>query len=260
MLRITLLNPKGGSGKSTLATNLASHFAGLGHNTVLFDYDAQGSSTRWLELRPPELPPIYGVPAYRDAARMTRSWQLRVPSATDRVVVDTPASVEGPRLDDLIRRSDRIVVPVLSSPVDVAAFVNFARTLARFPRIRSGDVRVAIIANRVRRRTRYFKTLRSAIQDVELEARLEYVTALRDTQHYVQAGAYGCGIGELDSARTGPDLDEWGPLLSWLGGSPDHGGRRDAPDATGTGNDGMSGAPRQGRLNLDGEARNRNAA
>jgi len=49
---IMLLNPKGGSGKTTIATNLAAYYAGQGFLTALFDHDAQGSSTRWLQLRP----------------------------------------------------------------------------------------------------------------------------------------------------------------------------------------------------------------
>ena len=51
-----LLNPKGGSGKTTLATSLASCFACGGYATALIDHDAQGSSTRWLRVRPSDHP------------------------------------------------------------------------------------------------------------------------------------------------------------------------------------------------------------
>ncbi len=259
MLRITLLNPKGGSGKTTLATNLASHFAVRGFRTVLFDYDAQGSSTRWLDIRPAGLAEINGIPAYRDSAGTTRSWQLRVPAGTERVVVDTPASVAGPRLDDLVRRSDCILIPVLASPIDLDAFLNFARALSRFPRVRSADVRIAIIANRVRRNTRYFKTLVHALDQAELGAPMAHVTTLRDSQHYVRAGAQGYGIGELDAARIDSVLAEWEPLLTWLDDRPGGGGSRPRRRDDGPGAESGTG-PEQGHLELGQAGRSRSAA
>ena len=60
MQKILVINSKGGCGKTTLATNLASHFASSDIKTALLDFDPQGSSTRWLKLRPESRPPIYG--------------------------------------------------------------------------------------------------------------------------------------------------------------------------------------------------------
>ena len=50
--KILVLNPKGGSGKSTIATNLAAYYAWQGLRVALMDHDPQGSSMRWLKLRP----------------------------------------------------------------------------------------------------------------------------------------------------------------------------------------------------------------
>lgn len=219
MLRITLLNPKGGCGKTTIATNLASYFAGLGRRTVLYDFDSQGSSTHWLEMRGDEHSQIHGIPAYRDNMRATRSWQLRIPRDTECVIVDTPASVNGPQLDDLIARSDRILIPLLASPIDLDAFTAFAERLARYPRVRSADVKVGVIANRVRFNTRFYRTLTSELDDIEQRLGMEHVTALRDTQHYVRAGQRGLGLVELKSSRIEPDIAQWAPLLAWLDGS-----------------------------------------
>jgi chromosome partitioning protein len=221
MLRITLLNPKGGCGKTTIATNLASYFAGNGRNTVLFDFDSQGSSTRWLDVRPPELASIHGVPAFRDTGNATRAWQLRVPTGTDRVVVDTPASVSGPKFDELIRRSDRILIPLLASPIDLDAFAKFMPRLARAGRVRSGDVKVGVIINRVRLGTRYYKTLRAQLDETLAQGPFELLTALRDTQNYVLAGERGSGLAELQSSRTAPDLAAWAPILRWFGETVD---------------------------------------
>ena len=95
MLRIVVLNPKGGSGKSTIATGIAAMYAARGYVPVLMDFDPQGSALRWLEKRPANQPPIHGVAAYARSLGVTRSFQLRVPPGTDRVVVDTPAALFG---------------------------------------------------------------------------------------------------------------------------------------------------------------------
>ena len=221
MLQITLLNPKGGCGKTTLATNLASYYAGLGRKTVLYDFDAQGSSTHWLNTRGTQTNAIHGIPAYRDSMRATRSWQLRLPRDTECVIVDTPASVSGVQLDDLIARSDRLLVPLLASPIDFAAFTPFAERLDRYPRVRSGDVKVGVVANRVRTNTRFFRTLTSELAGLEERLAMKFITSLRDTQHYVQAGQRGLGIVELKTARTAADVAQWAPLLDWLEGGAD---------------------------------------
>src|SRR6202158_4810590 len=93
MQRILVLNPKGGSGKTTIATNLASYFASQGDHPLLSDNDQQGPSTRWLKKRTPEQAFIHGVAAFERNSRMTRAWQLRIPSDAMHVVVDTPAAI-----------------------------------------------------------------------------------------------------------------------------------------------------------------------
>src|SRR5271170_1008145 len=89
MQRILVLNPKGGSGKTTIASYLASQ----GDRPLLSDSDPQASSTRWLKKRKPEQAFIHGVAAFERNSRMTRAWQMRIPSDAAHVVVDTPAAV-----------------------------------------------------------------------------------------------------------------------------------------------------------------------
>ena len=87
MQRIVVLNPKGGSGKTTIAINLASHFALRGEQTVLIDHDPQASAARWVKKRQESQAAIHLIAAFERDARVTRSFQLRVPQGAGRVIV-----------------------------------------------------------------------------------------------------------------------------------------------------------------------------
>jgi len=211
--RIVLLNSKGGAGKSTLVTNLAGCYASRGYATALYDFDPQGSSMRWLQVRPKDKPPIYGVAAYQATKPgTTRCWQLRVPAETQRIIIDTPAGVTSQQLVELVRSVDNIIVPVLPSPLDIHATTHFIRELLLVGKIRTYGTRVTIVANRVRENTVVYRALQRFLDTL----RIPFVTHLRDTQHYIHAAERGLGIHELHSRRTKTDLRLWEPLLDWL--------------------------------------------
>lgn len=214
MQTIMLLNPKGGSGKTTLATSLASCYACGGFATALVDYDAQGSSTRWLRVRPEEAPAVHGVAAFRTPMGVTRAWQMRVPADTDRVVVDTPAGLGSHQLRELVRNADSIVIPVLPSFIDIDAVQGLLDDLRRLDLIRCGRTRVALVANRVRPNTLVMHELEKFLADLCFP----FVARFRDSQHYVRAGELGLGMFEMRSPQTRFDRRQWEPMLAWLNG------------------------------------------
>lgn len=215
MQRIVVMNTKGGCGKTTIATNLASYYARQGYATALFDYDAQRSSSHWLSLRNGDAAPIHGVTAYeRERPGMTRSWQLRVPPDTERVVVDTPASIERTEFTDHVRQVDAILIPVLPSPIDTSAAADFVRDLFLIGKVRSDRVKVGIIPNRVRANTRALQGLARFLASLDIPV----VTQLRDTQGYVQATDQGRGIHELQDSRAARERRHWQSVFRWLEG------------------------------------------
>lgn len=218
MHTIMLLNPKGGCGKTTIATNLAAYYAGRGFQTALFDHDAQGSSTRWLELRTDSQPGIHGVAAYQNPIGMTRSFQLRVPLNAERVIVDTPSGLSDANLPGLVRTADTIIVPVLPSPIDIDAMFSLVETLRRVESVCKRDVRIAAVVNRV-------PTHRSGVRALEealLSVGLNIATRLRETRRYPRASARGLGVNELGGIGAERCLDDWRPMWAWLDNSPGH--------------------------------------
>ncbi|PWG61665.1 ParA family protein [Sediminicurvatus halobius] len=213
MRRIVVMNTKGGCGKTTIATNLASYYARQGHVTALFDYDAQHSSSHWLKLRNGNAAPIHGVTAYeRTPLTMTRSWQLRVPPETDRIVVDTPASIDRQDFLDHVRQVDAILIPVLPSPIDTSAAADFVRDLFLIGKVRGDRVQVGIISNRVRANTRAFQALTRFLGSLDIPV----VAQLRDSQGYVHATDQGCGIHELNDSRAARERHHWRRVYRWL--------------------------------------------
>ena len=212
MHTIMLLNPKGGSGKTTIATNLAAYYAGQGYLTALFDHDAQGSSTRWLQSRAESLAVIHGVAAFENPIGVTRSFQLRVPLNAERVIVDTPAGLSDPFLPDLVRTADTILVPVLPSPIDIDAMLSLVEVLRRVEPVCKSDVRIAAVVNRTPTRRSGLKALEAALESVGLNV----ATRLRETRRYPRASARGIGVHELGGIGKQHCLNDWRPLWAWL--------------------------------------------
>jgi chromosome partitioning protein len=207
-----LLNPKGGSGKTTIATNLAAYYAGQGFLTALFDHDAQGSSTRWLQLRPESRAVIHGVAAFQNPVGVTRSFRLRVPLNAERVIVDTPAGLTDPYLPNLVRTADTIIVPVLPSPIDIDAMYSLVEVLRRVEPVCKRDVRITAVVNRMSTHRSGLKPLEKALESVGLNV----AARLQETRRYPRASARGIGVNELGGAGKERCLVDWRPLWTWL--------------------------------------------
>jgi chromosome partitioning protein len=205
MRHILVLNAKGGCGKSTIATNLASYFAWEKEmKVVLADYDPQGSSLAWLEVRGEEWPEITGIAAWKDPLRPSRD--------TDVVIMDAPARVHGSELTQLVRKAETIVFPVLPSPIDMRAAEAFMQELRATGRVQRGEAKIGLIANRVRENTIIYAELYDFLRKLNVP----YIATLRDTQNYIKAEERGVGIYEMAPSQVWQDIENWEPLIKWL--------------------------------------------
>ncbi|MDH5177316.1 MAG: ParA family protein [Gammaproteobacteria bacterium] len=210
--KIVVLNPKGGSGKSTIATNLAAYYARVGRKVALMDHDPQGSSMRWLRLRPAELPAIHGIAAYEKKLGVTRAFALRTPPGTNTLIVDTPAALTPLQLPELTQDAHAVVVPVLPSDIDIHAASRAIADLLLVGRVHRSERRLVIVANRARRYTKAFSSLMRFLESM----RIPVAAVLRDSQAYVRSAECGMGIHEMKGSLLQEDLDSWKPLLDWL--------------------------------------------
>lgn len=221
MKRLLILNSKGGCGKTTIAINLAGYYASSGTPTALLDYDPQGSSKRWLELRPERFSNIHGVFAGKPTqGGMTRSFALRVPAETRRIVIDTPASMKRLEMMDMLKSASAVIVPLLPSAIDRHVTLDFLNELLTLCRQMAIDIPMGIVANRVRLNTRSFRQLKEILEHVEIPL----VAYLRDTQSYVHAAEEGCAMVELKDPNLKKEMLQWTALIYWLetGRLPSH--------------------------------------
>ncbi len=168
---------------------------------------------RWLKLRPDDEPEIHGVSAHKNAARaVTMSWQLRLPAETERVIIDTPPGLKGLDLIEQIKGVDKILIPVLPSPLDIFATADFIRDLLLLAKVRLNKTSVGIIANRVRKNTVAFQSLERFLGSLNIPV----VTQLRDTQNYLHATEVGLGIHELKGKNVYLDRTHWKEVVQWL--------------------------------------------
>jgi len=205
MRHIMVLNSKGGCGKSTIATNLASYYATEGKRVALVDYDPQASSLDWLARRPDSRNEIIGINGAKDGL-------IHLPRNSEIVIEDAPARSHGPELTDLVRHAETLIVPVLPSTIDMQASAKFLEELAKVGKVKRKQVRIAVVANRVRESTIIFEQLDEYLEGVKMP----YVAVFREAQNYIRAYLRGLGIFELPEYLAWPDLAQWDPLIEWL--------------------------------------------
>ncbi|MCW8922493.1 MAG: ParA family protein [Gammaproteobacteria bacterium] len=205
MRTIMVLNAKGGCGKSTISTNLASYYAFEEEKKVaLADYDPQGSSLAWLEVRGEEWPEIEGIAAFKDPVRPAKG--------TDILIIDAPARVHGKELTTMVRKADTILFPVLPSPIDMRAATDYMKEIKAVGKVERKEVKIGVIANRVRENTIIF----SELYDFIKKLKVPYIATLRDTQNYIRAEERGVGIFEMAPSQVYQDWESWEPLTKWL--------------------------------------------
>lgn len=212
MQRIVVLNPKGGSGKTTIAVNLASYYAQRGETPALVDYDPQGSSTRWVRRRAPNLPPIHLIAAFERDLRTTRAFQMRIPEDAAHVIADTPAAIDADDMTRLVSAADKILVPVMPSEIDSHACSRCIATLLLVAKVKRDENRLGIVCNRIKRNTSGYQSLIRFLATLDIPI----IATIRDSQNYTRSAEMSLGLHEMKQHQVSDDLPAWEQLTAWL--------------------------------------------
>ncbi len=213
-----VINSKGGSGKTTIATNLASYFAASGVPTTVMDYDPQGSSMNWLRLRTQTGTRVHGANAAPQKNGRIRGVEMYVPADTQQLVIDAPAGASGLLLQEMLYRADCIIIPVAPSAIDIHATANFVRDLLLAGRVRARNIRLAVVANRVRSSMPVYQPLERFLNSLSLP----FLTRISDSDAYVKAAEAGIGIFEMLPSEAA-ERGEFMPIVEWVKQQPESG-------------------------------------
>jgi chromosome partitioning protein len=212
MRTVLVINSKGGCGKTTVTTNLASYYAAAGARVAIKDYDPQGSSLQWLKSRAAHLPRIHGANAAPQKAHLLRSLQTWVPAETDVQIVDAPGGVKGILLQELMGKAQFVVIPVGPSSIDVHATADFLKDLLLLGWVRTRNIKVAVVANRVRSSMPVYEPLERFLKSLSLP----FLTRIRDSDAYIRAAEQGLGVFEMDPSGSTAERQEFLPVVQWL--------------------------------------------
>jgi chromosome partitioning protein len=219
-----VINAKGGVGKTTITTNLASYFASRGVPTTIADFDPQGSSLNWLAQRPADMAKIHGSDLSTRISGGRPVSRRQIPRETRQLIIDAPAGPSRLLLQDLLARTHAILIPVAPSSIDVHATANFIKELLLVGQVRFRNIRLAVVANRVRNARPVYEPLERFVGSLGIS----FLTRLSDSDVYVEAAENGLGVFDMAADKAGAEQHEFLPIGHWVQG--------DAPVAADTSN------------------------
>jgi chromosome partitioning protein len=209
-----VINAKGGVGKTTITTNLASYFASQGVPTTIADYDPQSSSLNWLAQRRSEHTKIFGADMAQRSGLTLQNGRRQIPRETRQLIIDAPAGPSRLMLQDLLGRTQSILIPVAPSSIDVHATANFIKELLLVGQVRFRNVRMAVIANRVRSARPVYAPLERFVAALGIS----FLARVSDSEVYINAAEAGLGIYDLPAESCCAELREFQPIVSWVQG------------------------------------------
>ena len=183
-MNITVLAKKGGVGKSTVSLLLFEAFRHAGKTVALHDWDAQGTSTKSLEL-------------IHDGAKPARN--------ADIVIYDTPPNLDHTATATAARNADVAIVVTTPAPADIWE----AEDAVRFIQARNDKAVVRIVFNKVRKATVLGRLIDESAKQMSAPALPVTLSARECYQH-----AIGQGWKALDSAAREEVLQFAVALLS----------------------------------------------
>jgi len=163
-MNITLLAKKGGVGKSTLSILLYEAFRQAGKTVSVHDWDAQGTSSKAMELINGRKPDID-----RNA---------------DITIFDTPPNLEHTATATAVRSADIALIITSPSPADVWE----AEEAVRFVQSRNPNAAVRVVFNKVRKKTVLGRLVAESAKQVSVPSLPVTLSARECYQHAVAQG------------------------------------------------------------------------
>src|SRR3989442_6235859 len=113
----------------------------------------------------------------------------------------------------MLSKADGILIPVAPSAIDIHATANFVRDLLLVGRIRTRNIQLAVVANRVRSSMPVYQPLERFLNSLGLP----FLTRISDSDAYVKAAEAGIGIFEMAPPPAASGCGGVIAFLVWVG-------------------------------------------
>ncbi len=130
--------------------------------------------------------------------------------------------MSGVPLQEMVRRANSIVIPVTPSTIDIHATAHFIKDVLLTGIVRTRNIRIGVVANRVRRSMPVYQPLERFLKALNLSL----VGRLLDSDAFLRTAETGMGIFEMDAALSMPERRQFAPIAEWVTGNVQ---RRDPP-------------------------------
>jgi chromosome partitioning protein len=107
-----------------------------------------------------------------------------------------------------------VLVPVIPSVIDIRATEAFVKDLLAISRVRAGEVRLGIVANKVRVSMPAYQPFLHFLRTLEVKV----VARVLDSDLYLKAVETGIGIFEMDAGATASERRQFAPIAEWVRG------------------------------------------
>jgi chromosome partitioning protein len=112
----------------------------------------------------------------------------------------------------MLSRSHCILIPVAPSAIDIHATANFIRDLLLTGKIRANNIRLGVVANRVRKSNPVYQPLERFLTALNLPL----LARLSDSDVFINAAEAGVGIFEMDFAVSAAERQQFQPIVEWV--------------------------------------------
>lgn len=119
---IAVINQKGGVGKTTLAMNLAAGIS-IRMPAMVVDLDPQGSAEAWGRFSPQ----ILNLQVRHIYGNEVTAQELEEQKKEKNIIVDCPPTLDGDAISAVLSTVERVVIPVLPSPLDLWSSLHLTR-------------------------------------------------------------------------------------------------------------------------------------
>ena len=164
----------------------------------------RGSSLQWIDRRPSDVPVIIGLDWSDGIGKVKKS--------IDRLIIDAPAALTPKEFQKLLKMADGIVMPILPSAFDQVAAMNFLSKVETLKPIRKNKKQVAVVANRVRSRSRSSRALMAFLKSFNHSP----VMTLRETVMYTDAADNGVSVFDKQTKAAREAQADWTDLISYI--------------------------------------------